>query len=86
MANPTVRLSPHAYGILKELARSSGESMQVVLDRAVEEERRRRFFAEANASYARLRGDVEAWAEYEKDLSAWDTTEGSPLPRLGDSA
>ena len=74
MSNPTVRLNPYTYRVLKELASQSGEPMLVILDRAVEEERRRRFFEEANASYARLKEDAAAWADFKSETAAWDVT------------
>lgn len=74
MANPSVKLSPHTYSTLKALSSATGEPMQLILDRAVEEERRRRFFQEANASYARLQEDATAWAEYQSELEGWDVT------------
>lgn len=54
--------------------------MQLILDRAVEEERRRRFFEDANASYARLRNDGEAWGQYKTELAEWDATLADGLP------
>jgi predicted transcriptional regulator len=79
MGNPTVRLSPQSYLTLKELAANSGETLQVILDRAVEEERKRRFFELANLSYARLQEDAQSWLEFEQDLSGWETTLGDGL-------
>lgn len=74
MPNPTVRISPQAHRTLRELAHRSGQPMQTVLDRAIEEERRRQFVAEANASYAAVRQDPEAWAELQAERAEWDTT------------
>ena len=81
MASPTVRVSSQAYRILKDLAASSGEPMQAILDRALEEERRRRFFEEANASYERLRSDKEAWSGYKTEMCQWDVTLLDGLPQ-----
>ena len=81
MANPTVRLSPHTYQVLKELSSQSGEPMLAILDRAVEEECRRRFFEEANASYARLRKDSVAWTDFKSELEFWDTKLLDGLPK-----
>lgn len=74
MGNPTVRLSPQSYLTLKDLAAESGETLQVVLDRAVEEERKRRFFESANASYARLKQEPQQWLAFEGELGEWDAT------------
>lgn len=48
--------------------------MQALLDKAVEAYRRRLFLTELNNAYAALREDPEAWAQVEKDRSAWDAT------------
>ncbi|MBI2264264.1 MAG: toxin-antitoxin system protein [Armatimonadetes bacterium] len=72
--NPTVRISRQAHRTLKELAARSGQPMQVILDTAIEEERRRRFVEEANASYARLRQNARVWGDVEAERATWDAT------------
>lgn len=72
LKHPTVRISPRSHAVLRQLARSARRPMQAVLDRAIEAERRRRFIAEANADYARLRADPKAWADYQRELAEWD--------------
>lgn len=62
MPGATVRISERARQTLRELAARTGEPMQAVLDRAIEDYRRRRFFEEVNAAYVALRNDPEAWA------------------------
>ncbi len=74
MPNPTVRISPRSHRTLKELAQRSGQPMQTILDHAIEEERRRLFIAEANASYAAMREDPKAWAELQAERAVWDET------------
>lgn len=48
--------------------------MQGVLARAVEAYRRRLFLEAANAEYASLRADPEAWAEELTERKVWDAT------------
>jgi hypothetical protein len=74
MASGTVRISEKSRNTLRELAANSGDSMQAVLDRAIEEYRRRLFMEAANADYAALRQDPEAWAEVLKERAEWDAT------------
>lgn len=74
MSNPTVRIDARTHRVLKELANESGESMQAVLQRVIEEERRRRFVEAANADYAALQAHPAAWAELEAERKLWDTT------------
>src|SRR5262245_45760859 len=70
----TVRLSASTHQKLKELAEQSGESMHVLLDKAVEEYRRHRFFEDLNAAYAALKNDPEAWKEELEERALWEVT------------
>ncbi len=69
MARATVQISEKSRETLEELAAQSGQSMQAVLERLIEEEYRRRFFEAANAEYAALWQNPEAWAEYQAELT-----------------
>ena len=60
--------------MLRTIAEQTGQSMQDVLDRAVEEHRRRVFFDSLNSYYAELRQDPKAWAEELEERAAWDVT------------
>lgn len=44
--------------------------MRAVLDRALEQYRRQKFLMECDATYAALRQDPEAWAEYQAELAS----------------
>lgn len=48
--------------------------MKVVLDRAIEEYRRKRFLKAANNAYAALRSNEQAWQEEQAERNAWDAT------------
>ena len=63
MASTTVRVSEETHELLRKLAAATGEPMQRVVERAVENYRREQFFAELNAAYARLQADPVAWEE-----------------------
>lgn len=63
MPSTTVRISDEVRESLRELAAKSGETMQEVLERAVAEYRKKRFFDEVNAAYQAMRDDPEAWSE-----------------------
>ncbi len=65
MIGTTVRISEASHQLLRELAKGSGESMQAILDRALEDYRRKRFLEECNAAYGALRANPEAWADVE---------------------
>lgn len=60
--------------MLRELARLDGISMQRVLDRAIEDLRRKRFLEEVNQGYAALRGEAAASAAEDAEIRVWDAT------------
>ena len=68
----TVRISEQSHRHLRELAVQSGEPMQAVLDKAVEQYRRQRFLEECHAAYCVLQQDPAAWADYQQEATAWD--------------
>jgi hypothetical protein len=75
MPNSTiVRISGKATETLRELARKSGEPMINVIDRAIEEYRRRVFLEETNRAYAKLRSDKKASGEFDREMAAWADT------------
>jgi hypothetical protein len=80
MSQATVRISERTRESLREIARSEETSMQSVLDKAVEEYRRKRFMEVLNASYTALRNDPEAWKAEEDERALWDGTLLDGLP------
>jgi len=70
----TVRISKKAKETLHELSSKSGDPMLYVLDRAIENYRRRIFLEEVNRAYGRLRSDEKASREFDSEITAWDTT------------
>ncbi len=79
MPGATVRISYAAWKALREIASRAGEPMQAVLDRAVEDYRRKCFLEEANTAFAALRNNSEAWKEEIKERAAWDLALGNGL-------
>lgn len=69
-----VRVSEQSHQHLREMAAQSGEPMQTVLDKALEQYRRQRFLEECHAAYCVLQQDPAAWADYQQELAAWDVT------------
>ena len=74
MAAATVRVSEATHITLRELASQTGMSMQEILDRAVDDYRRRRFFEDLNRAFITLRNDPQAWTEELAERSAWEGT------------
>lgn len=72
MASLTVRISRTSHQLLQELAAHSGQTMQAVLDEALEAYRRQCFLEGLAADFAALRADPAAWAEEESERAVWD--------------
>lgn len=79
MATTTVRVKTTTLQALRERAGERGESPTETLDQLVEEDRRRRMFDAADASWAALRADPAAWAEWWAELALWETTSADGL-------
>jgi predicted transcriptional regulator len=71
---PNVRLSPHAHKLLRQLAEEEDDSMQAVLDKAIERYRREKFLRDANADFAALKRNRRAWKEELKERELWEHT------------
>ena len=76
MPSATVRISKGTRDTLRDLAIKSGESMQTIIDRAIEEYRRQSFIEKANKAYLALRENPEAWETELKERREWDATLG----------
>jgi len=71
---PTTRISEPTREALRKLAEQSGESMQALLEKAVEAYRRQRFLEESNRAFEALRASPEAWKSEQAEREAWDLT------------
>ena len=71
---PNIRISPRAHEVLRQLAKEEQQSMQSILDDAVEQYRRERFLRAANADFAALKADVKSWKQELRDRELWEQT------------
>jgi predicted transcriptional regulator len=69
----TIRVNNKIYSIIKSLARQENENMQDVLEKAVENYKRKMFFEKLNNAYAKLKADPEAWEQELIERKEWDT-------------
>ena len=74
MPSTTVKISVEAHAKLLDLAASRRQPMGEVLADLIERERRRAFFDEAEAAYARLQADPVAWADYQAEIRSLEGT------------
>lgn len=68
-----IRLSRQLQKALRKLAEQEGESMQQILEKALERYRRERKLELFNEAYAKLRRDPKAWQEELREREIWDT-------------
>jgi len=74
MPGTTVQISFATRETLRLLAAQTGESMQSILDKAIETHRRQLFLEHANAAFSALQEDSEAWQAEQEERAAWDAT------------
>jgi predicted transcriptional regulator len=70
----TVRISKETRDTLRNLAARSGESMQTIIDRAIEGYRRQSFIEQANKAYSALRENPQAWESERQERLEWEAT------------
>ena len=70
----STRVSEPTREILRTLSERSGESMQAILDKAVELYRRQQFLEEANRAYETLRRNPKLWKAEQAERSVWNST------------
>ncbi|MEN2996929.1 MAG: toxin-antitoxin system protein [Acetomicrobium sp.] len=74
MASSTVRIDSSTHKMLQSLSAQTGRKMQEILGEAVEMYRRKLLLDKANAAFAALKADSEAWKEEQEERAAWDVT------------
>jgi predicted transcriptional regulator len=71
---PTTRISDEGLMTLRQIAEVSSRSQPEILDEALEDLRRKRFFQQFNQQYAALRADDDAWDQEQAERRLWDQT------------
>lgn len=74
MSSTTVRIRRTTHRILKRCSEQTGEPLQAILDRAVAAYRRRLFLNRANAAFASLRENTDAWQAEQTERTEWEAT------------
>jgi predicted transcriptional regulator len=74
MASMQVRISSATHQILRHLSDEIGESMQTIVEEAIEQYRRRIFLEGLNQDFKTLKQDAQAWQEELAERSLWDNT------------
>jgi predicted transcriptional regulator len=79
MPSTSIRIDEQALAVLRELAHKQRQPVQTVLKQAIDSYRREKFLEEANAAYAALRSNPEAWNEEQQERQIWDHTTSDGL-------
>ena len=70
----TIRVSRSTHELLRDLATKSNATITAVVDEAVRDLQRKKFWADFNAACEALRADPAAWADLRREDAAWQET------------
>ncbi|WP_433173856.1 hypothetical protein [Actinoallomurus sp. CA-150999] len=85
MGTATVRISTATRDHIAELAREDGKPMAAVVEEAIRDYKRKRFFEHLNEAVERTRSDSAAWADYQGEVAIFDRATGDGLADLDDT-
>jgi predicted CopG family antitoxin len=68
----TIRVNKDIYNMVKSLARQQNENIQDIIEHAVTEYKKKKFFEDLNSAYAKLKSDPMAWKEELDERYEWD--------------
>lgn len=70
----TIRVSRSTHELLRGLADKSNATITAVVDEAVRDLQRKKFWADFNAGCEAIRADPAAWADLRQEDVAWEST------------
>lgn len=79
MGSTTVRITRNTWKSLQETARQTGMTMQEIMEKSVEEYRRKRLLEETNNAFLNLKKKPGQWKEEQEERQLWDKTLGDNL-------
>lgn len=74
MSELTININQSTHKTLLQLAEISGDTVQTVMDKAIENYRRYLFLVQANQAFTALRNDEELWQEELAERQLWEET------------
>jgi hypothetical protein len=74
MQSVNVRISSNSYQILKSLSQEEGQTMQSLIDNALEDLRRRKMLEATNQAFERLKANESEWSEELAERELWENT------------
>ena len=70
----TIRVSRSTHELLRDLADKSNATITAMVDEAVGDLQRKKFWADFNAKCEALQAEPEAWADLRHEDAAWEAT------------
>ncbi|MEW6423260.1 MAG: toxin-antitoxin system protein [Bacillota bacterium] len=74
MATTMIRVNYATWKALREMSARFGKPMQAILEKAIEEYRRKTFLEEANKAFAALKKDADNWGSELEERATRDAT------------
>ena len=74
MVSQTIRISKKTRPALRRMAEKTGSSMTAILEAAVDDYEKKKYWEEYDAGYAALKADPEKWGDFQRELAAWVAT------------
>lgn len=74
-----VRVENELHNKLRELASAENRPIGKVIEDAIRQYERQKFWQGVQDDFARLRADPVAWKDYQDEVAAWDTLAGDGL-------
>ena len=76
----TIRVSRSTHELLRNLAKSSNVTITTVVDEAVRDLQRKKFWADFNARCSAIKSDPVAWADLQQEDATWEASLADGLP------
>lgn len=74
MSDVAITINKNTHEVLLNLSKQSGDNLQTLLDKAVEQYRRQLFLLQANQAFAALRKDELLWQDELNERQEWEQT------------
>ena len=69
-----LRVNESTHAVIRNLARECGESMQSIVEKAVERYKREMFLESLSEDFKKLRENEESWNEELEERRLWENT------------
>jgi len=74
MSDVAITINKNTHEVLLKLSKQSGDNLQTLLDKAVEQYRRQLLLLQANQAFAALRKDELLWQDELNERQEWEQT------------